>query len=233
MNLRYLLPNTRLFLRNNIGRYSVLGTRRSDLAFSPDCDLCIEGFPRSANTYGVLLIEQFATRPLKIAHHLHMPAQLKKAVHHGIPAILLIREPAAAIGSLLLREQKVSPWSALYWYNSFHTELLPYRDRLIIWEFRDLIEQPRTCIQQLAQHTSLVAADRHPQLDNTAIFAEIDRLDAVAKKGAALAVVNSRPNAQKKAQKATVLEALRAQPHYAHMLHRAEDLYAQFTQRGG
>ncbi len=65
--------------------------------------LCIDGFPRSANSLlcrKVLATSQF-TR-LEIAHNIHWRQNIECALIAGIPAILAAREPLEAMSSFLV-----------------------------------------------------------------------------------------------------------------------------------
>ncbi|MEL6588862.1 MAG: hypothetical protein AAFQ87_11790 [Bacteroidota bacterium] len=225
-----LLPYTaRNYFRNVLGKYSLIGRRRPDLAYRKGRNLCIEGFPRSANTYGVLLVEKFAVQELSIAHHLHLPIQLKRAVQDDVPAVLIIREPMAAITSLLLREEKVSIWSAFHWYNSFHESLLPIKDDLIIWTFEQVIKEPLWCIADLEAKTGLVSLAGKTEVDNEAIFEEIDRLDKFEKADSNLQHVNSRPNAEKAKAKKALKDQILNDPRWESHRKQAQKHYQFFT----
>jgi hypothetical protein len=60
-------------------------------------DLCIDGFPRSANRFAVGAFEHAQESDISIAHHTHVPAQLLRATVLGIPTVVLIRDPVDAI----------------------------------------------------------------------------------------------------------------------------------------
>jgi len=60
-------------------------------------DLCVEGFPRSANSFAVGAIEHAQADPLRIAHHNHVPAPILRAVDRSIPTIVLLRDPVEAV----------------------------------------------------------------------------------------------------------------------------------------
>ncbi|MEL6168584.1 MAG: hypothetical protein AAFR35_07820 [Pseudomonadota bacterium] len=62
-------------------------------------DLVIDGFPRSANstTEAAFHVAEGADHGYRLAHHTHAPAQFLQAVRFGCPAVLLLREPDAAI----------------------------------------------------------------------------------------------------------------------------------------
>ena len=60
-------------------------------------ELVIDGFTRSATTFAVYAFQLAQDRPIRLAHHLHAPAQLIEAARRGIPTMALIREPQGAI----------------------------------------------------------------------------------------------------------------------------------------
>lgn len=230
MTIPFIINNLKLRLRNHLGKHVLWVTSRKDLVLTRDSDLCVEGFPRSANTYGVLLIEKFAKKPLKIAHHLHIASQIKYAVEWDIPAVLLIREPIEAIPSLILREQGVSIQTAMEWYNSFHTELVPLKEKLAVWKFDELVANPLECLRSLDKKLGLWELEENlTSLKNEEIFKEIDRLDKETKKGQDLGLVNSRPNAQKGAAKKEVLDSIYQRKDYRKEMERAQELYQFFT----
>jgi hypothetical protein len=101
----------------------------------PATELVIDGYTRSACTFAVYALQLPQDRPVRLAHHLHAPAQLVEAARRGIPALLVIREPEGAILSQLVREPNVDMRDALTAYARFHARLAPYRDRLEVGEF--------------------------------------------------------------------------------------------------
>lgn len=100
---------------------------RLDLAVSPDTDIVIEGFPRSGNTYAVAAFALAQPQPLRIARHLHAPAQLLLAMRHGVPALLIVRRVPDPVLSVVLREPYLTVARALRWYVDFHESLLAHR----------------------------------------------------------------------------------------------------------
>src|SRR6266566_5260966 len=70
--------------------------------FDPHVDIVIEGFPRSANSFAVHAFRVAQDRPVRIAHHLHAPAQVIAAVRARVAAITLIREPEDAVLELVI-----------------------------------------------------------------------------------------------------------------------------------
>src|SRR5215210_2906944 len=55
-----------------------------DLLVARRTQIVIEGFPRSGNTFAVVAFEQAQRESVRVAHHLHMPAQVIRAAQWSI-----------------------------------------------------------------------------------------------------------------------------------------------------
>jgi len=53
----------------------------------PGTELMIDGFTRSATTFAVYAFQLSQDAPIRLAHHLHAPAQLIEGARRGIPAV--------------------------------------------------------------------------------------------------------------------------------------------------
>jgi hypothetical protein len=112
-------------------------------------ELVIDGYTRSASTFAVYALQVAQPRPVRLAHHLHAPAQLIEAARRGVPALLLIREPRGAILSQLVREPGVALRDALVAYTRFHACLVPYLDRLLVADFETVTHDFGSVIRRL------------------------------------------------------------------------------------
>lgn len=117
----------------------------------PGTELVIDGYTRSATTFAVYAFQLSQDRPVRLAHHLHAPAQLIEAARRGTPALALIREPRGAILSQLTREPGVALQDALVAYSRFYERLLPYRGRLVTGEFEQVTHDFGTVVRELNQ----------------------------------------------------------------------------------
>jgi hypothetical protein len=104
----------------------------------PETELVIDGYTRSATTFAVYAFQLVQERPVRMAHHLHAPAQLIAAAKMGVPALALIRDPEGAILSQVIREPDVTVRGALVAYARFYSCLLPYRSNLVTGEFEEV-----------------------------------------------------------------------------------------------
>lgn len=101
--------------------------------------LTIEGFPRSGNTFLFSLVSQMVDER-KIAHHLHTVCHLQESVKLNVPTIFISRQPSEAIASYVIREG-ISISRALNHYLQLYRFVSAHRDRLLIIDFRDVIER--------------------------------------------------------------------------------------------
>ena len=103
-----------------------------------DTAVVIDGYTRSASTYAVYAFQVAQPTPVRMAHHLHAPAQLKEAARRGLPTLMVIREPRGAVLSQLVREPEVDLLDALYAYRRFHLSLMGCREAFVVADFRDV-----------------------------------------------------------------------------------------------
>jgi hypothetical protein len=99
-------------------------------------DVVVEGYWRSANHFAVHALQTSQKKPIEIAHHFHAPAQLMLALRWNIPALLLIREPAAAVASAMVGFGVDDPSPLMQVYVAFHKPLMGVRDDLVVGEFQ-------------------------------------------------------------------------------------------------
>ena len=97
---------------------------RQDLsrAVTPDKLVVIEGFPRSGNSFArraFIMAQGENFDVARIAHHLHVPAQVIRAARWRIPTLVLLRRPKDAVLSLVIRDP-ISVDQALRYYISFY-----------------------------------------------------------------------------------------------------------------
>ena len=121
MDLSIAKERVKLYVRNRPSLYYNVYKMRGGfphLAVNHTTQLVIEGFPRSGNTFSVIAFEHAQREAVRIAHHLHVPAQIIRAARWQIPSIVLIRDPVDAVASLLIRHPAMSASRALVYYVS-------------------------------------------------------------------------------------------------------------------
>ena len=147
-----------LYLALMRARYRNSGFRRSIVG--PDHDVMIEGYPRSANSFAHDAFAM-ANPGLAIATHLHSAAHVRMAVACGVPAMVLVREPdAAVLSSLALMSQASGATfnagarrrlvrEATLRYARFYERLVPVRERVLLIRFEDAITDFGVVVERL------------------------------------------------------------------------------------
>jgi hypothetical protein len=102
---------------------------------SPDTEIVIDGFQGSANSFATLAFQTSQTKPIKLAHHLHSPAQIIQATKWKIPILLTIRDPMNTILSLTSRWPYISVTQGLQSFIGFYSKLKPYSSCYIVSSF--------------------------------------------------------------------------------------------------
>lgn len=151
---------------NRVMRRRFRGRDAEHWLVRPDSDIVIEGFQRCANSFAVRAFRQAQDPrvPLRIATHVHSPAQIALAARWSIPAILVIRHPGEAVVSVLAwaRQLNKLPPAAFetprlerrmrYWtrrYARFYERALPYRDSFVLAPFEEVTRDFGGVIERL------------------------------------------------------------------------------------
>jgi len=113
--------------------------RNARQVVSEKTDIVIEGFPRSGNSFAVVSLKRSQNKPISVASHLHVAAQLVRAKRLNKPLVLLIREPLAAVSSLVIRDP-VGINLALRYYIQYYRSALKAIDYPVVVEFSEMIQ---------------------------------------------------------------------------------------------
>jgi hypothetical protein len=139
--------------------------------------LVIEGFPRSGNTFAVVAFEQAQRESFRIAHHLHVPAQVMLAARWRIPTLILMRKPTDAVLSWTIREPWVSVHQALSYYVSFHEKIAGYRHAFVVGLFEEVTQNYGAVLERVnAKFGTQFSPFEHSEDNVSSVFAQIERM---------------------------------------------------------
>ena len=141
-----------------------------------DSDILIEAFVRSGLSFAVAAF-RLAQEPraVKVAHHTHAPAAVIQAVRVGVPSLVIVRNPMDAICSYVIKTPDVSLAAGLHGYIRFHRALLPYRDRVAIGTFEELVQDFGKLTVRVNERFNTSFVPFEPTPDNVRrIFTEIE-----------------------------------------------------------
>ncbi|MDX1501688.1 MAG: hypothetical protein R3325_04940 [Thermoanaerobaculia bacterium] len=195
-------------------------------------ELVLEGYPRSANTFAAAAFLSAQPGHVEVAHHLHAPAQVIAAVRRGLPALVLIREPVAAIVSLIIFAPFLTPVQALRSYRRFHRAVLPHRDRFVTADFREVITDFGAVIDRLnAEMGTRFARFDHHDESVARCFAEIEERNRRLFGGKLSEAWIARPS-DVRGDDAARLRSVVEAPRLAPLLEECRRLYGQLTPLG-
>jgi len=202
-----------------------LTTNKPELAASKETELVIEGYPRSANSFSVVAFEQAQNREVKIAHHLHVPAQIIRGARRGIPIVVLLREPVSAIASLIVREPALGIRVALWDYIHFHRTIRRYRDSFLIARFEDVTGDFGRVIERLNDKWATQFRIFEHNKENVArAFARLDSLESGREIGEIDEDRVARPSGKRSGKSDDIRKQLLS-PVYAKSLSQARELH--------
>ena len=224
--------DARVWARRYIGRHPFLfynfyrlKPSYRDLLVDRKTQIVIEGFPRSGNTFAVVAFEQAQRERVRVAHHLHMPAQVVRAAEWGIPTLLLARKPTDAVLSWVVREPGVSIRQALKHYISFYEKAAEYRDSLVVGFFEEVTRDYGTVLERVnARFGTEFSTFVHSEDNVKCVFDHIDSVHRARRGGRLDEKVITHPSAVKAGLKDALEKELEA-PEVRKLVARAEAVY--------
>jgi len=206
------------------------------LVSSPGVEVLIEGYPRSANSFTVAAFARAQGWPGsgggRIAHHTHAPAHVLAAIRRGIPAVVLLRDPADAVAEFVLVKPDLSIRQALRGYVRFYEPLVPHREGFLTARFEEVTTDLGAVTARLNERfgTSFLPFE-HTEANARAVFDEMDgywrgRLGG----GAELERFVGRPSTTREAWKARLRAAYEA-PELEGLRARGRRLFETFPDR--
>ena len=184
--------------------------------------ICIEGFPRSGNTFLFAIACQLID-PEKVAHHLHHCAQIAEALRLKVPVFFIVRNPSDAIASYVIREE-IPIERAIDQYLSLYHFIEQNSQHIHILSFETLRTDVNAVIRQLIDHMNIPTETTTIDLNTVKdLVADLDRSDQGSKDINPMKV--GLPNPQRDALKAEVLTTLRTE--HAEKLTECESVYEQ------
>ncbi|MEA5465661.1 hypothetical protein [Leptothoe sp. PORK10 BA2] len=229
MIVRKLIKNTKYRAGHIMGRHEILfkllplSEKNKEKKVSPEKDICIEGFPRSANSFFSRVFQMY-NPTIKAAHHMHAPLQVIKAIEYDVPCIVLIRNPIDAIASVLVVDRNLSTRFAIQSYINFYERIWPVRKNIVISDFQDTTQHPHQVVERINQRygTSFYMEPMTSEVKFT-IFNQLQKAQKDLKQPEHLVAI---PTEKKARIKQDVLKELTEQP----LLLTANLLYQKFLE---
>jgi hypothetical protein len=170
------------WLQTHAGRhpaafYGLYRLARKDRArvVTPDTQLVIEGFPRSANSFARVAFNRAQKERVRVANGLHVPAQVIRAARWRIPTLVLIRNPRDAVLSFAIRDP-ISVDQALRYYLSFYETVEEYRDAYVLGTFEEVTGDFGRVIRRINDRFGTTFSPfRHNERNVEAVLTRVER----------------------------------------------------------
>lgn len=197
-------------------------------------DLVIEAFPRSGNTFAYFAFQSSQPSFVRVAHHLHAPAQLMQAARWRIPALLIVRDPLDAVCSFVQREPVLSLRQALRSWIQFHRSLVGRRQHFVVVTFDQAMSDFGSVVERLNRRFSTTfGVFEHDVVNTAACFRAIEeRNKRLSGRAAPDESGVARPSAVREAAKAGLRDAL-AVAALAPLREEALRLYQDYAMQTG
>ena len=201
--------------------------KRATLA-RPDSDIVIEGFLRSGNTFAVAAFLVANGPSVHIGRHLHGAPHVLRAVRYGLPTVVLIRRPADAVASYLVRRPTLTPEDALLEYLDFYRTAWRARTGFVVGLFDDVVANFGDVVRAVNDRFGTSFTPWEPTAENqAAAFALVEEMNRMECRGLVVETHVGRPSEQREDGKRQIRERLQ-QPRAARLLAEADDLFAAY-----
>lgn len=141
-NRPFIFPLIQKFAGNSFKKYCDKKT-----------DICIEGFPSSANSFVYNIFRKIRT-DIKIGHHTHSVANVKRALRFGVPTLILYRHPEDAVSSKCARFG-ADPREASLRYAHFYAYILEVSDEVMLISFEEATEKANYMINKFENFSKI------------------------------------------------------------------------------
>jgi len=146
--------------------YLSLAKRKyGEAVLADDTRFLIEGFTRSGVTFAVVAFNVAQPAPVPLAHTLHAPAHVIAAVRRGVPSLVTLREPEAAVLSAVIREPDVTIDQGLRAWIRFYSSIRRYREGFVVAPFDRVVDDYASVIRDVNERfgTSFTPFDHTPE----------------------------------------------------------------------
>lgn len=195
-----------------------------------DSAIVIDGFLRSGNTFSVAAFTVANGEGLHVGRHLHGAPHVLRAVRLGLPTIVLIRQPADAVASYLVRRPTLTPDDALREYLDFYRAAWPARNGFVVAPFDQVVRDFGAVVDEVNARFGTTFVPYEPTETNRAeAFRLVEEMNRKECRGEVVETHVGRPSAEREGRKGEVLTMM-DRPRTRRLLLQAERIYAQYAE---
>jgi hypothetical protein len=193
--------------------------------------IVIDGFLRSGNTYSVAAFQVANGQELHIGRHLHGGAHILRAVRLRLPTVVLIRRPADAVSSYLVRRPTLTPDDALLEYLDFYRTAWPARDGFVVAPFDLVVSDFGAVIDRVNKRfgTSFARFEPDPESERAAVEL-VEAMNRLECRGEVVETHVGRPSTEREQHKEAVRRRMERRPRTRALLDRADRVFSAYVE---
>jgi hypothetical protein len=193
-----------------------------------DTALVIDGFPRSGNTFSAAAFVISNGRQLHVGRHLHGAPHVLRAVRLGVPTVVLVRRPADAIASYLIRRPTLTPDEAVTEYLDFYRTAWRARDGFVVGLFDQVITDFGAVVTRVNHRFGTSFVPYQPTAENeAAVFRLVEEMNRLECRGEVVETHVGRPSSERAERKRQV-QGLMGRPRTVARLALADEVYQRY-----
>jgi hypothetical protein len=156
----------------------VMPSRRSLGLVVRDTQLCIEAPPGSGNSYFVNGFQMANRGGVRLAHHQHVAAQVKRSVHFRTPILVILRNPVDCVVSRTWHSPLLAGAVFRQWIRFFRA-VDEVRNSILIASFESVISNPGKVVEGINERFDTSFDVRFPE--EKLVFERMDAAYSVNK----------------------------------------------------
>ena len=195
-----------------------------------DTAIVIDGFLRSGNTFSVAAFSVANDPRMHVGRHLHGAPHVLRAVRLGLPTVVLIRQPADAVASYLVRRPTLTPDDAIREYLDFYRTAWSARHGFVVALFDQVVQDFGAVIDEVNARFGTTFVPYEPTEANRAeAFRVVEEMNRKECRGEVVDTHVGRPSPEREGRKGEVLTTM-DRPRTRRLLSEAERLYEQYAE---
>lgn len=166
-------------------------------------DLVMDGVARCGNTYAEAAFRYANGADARLAHHFHSPLAIQLGVKHGLPTILLIRDPKDCLASAMQFHPMFKADEGLRAYRFYYESVEPLLDNIVVADFPQVTSDFGAVIDRCNERFG-TTFNRYERTDESeqAIVRMIDTVGSLAHSTDRFEQAVSRPSATRRSSSA-------------------------------
>lgn len=185
--------------------------------------LCIEGYPSSANSFCYHLFKCLLPE-LNYSHHTHSFANISLALKYNIPSLILIRNPLDCISSRVARFENNAQYCLIEYLDFYQrVQKVMSSEHILLIEFGEMINQTEEVLLAFDKH--LIWETKSENTEELIKRAKTRMKNSQQKLGKRMDNV-SLPNKERQAKKNEIKQKVKSFPEYK----LSEDIYHSLIQ---